>query len=107
MVGRKRGEIPGSLARGRDRFEAWRRAVKLADASGPKYSAEHQLPRVTGVTACPFHAFQPLDDIFHRHNAGQNIMTQHQVTNELHSSALTDSICPFLRLGKPTADRGH
>ena len=49
MVGRKRGDIPGSLARGRDRFEAWRRdrkvgtripdqlwslAVKLADAHG-------------------------------------------------------------------------
>lgn len=25
MAGRKRGEISGSLARGRDRFEAWRR----------------------------------------------------------------------------------
>lgn len=49
MAGRKRGEIPGSLARGRDRFEAWRRtqkvgaripdrlwtlAVKLAEAHG-------------------------------------------------------------------------
>ncbi len=49
MVGRKRGDIPKSLARGRDRFEAWRRsrkfgaripdtlwslAVKLAEAHG-------------------------------------------------------------------------
>lgn len=49
MAGRMRGEIPGSLARGRDRFEAWRRtrkvgaripdklwslAVKLADSHG-------------------------------------------------------------------------
>jgi len=25
MVGRKRGDIPKSLVRGRDRFEAWRR----------------------------------------------------------------------------------
>ena len=49
MVGRQRGDISGSLARGRDRFEGWRRdrkigaripdqlwglAVKLADAHG-------------------------------------------------------------------------
>ena len=49
MVGRKRGDIPKALARGRDRFEAWRRtrnlgaripdklwslAVKLADTHG-------------------------------------------------------------------------
>jgi hypothetical protein len=49
MVGRKRGDIPKALARGRDRFEAWRRtrkvgaripdqlwslAAKLADAHG-------------------------------------------------------------------------
>ena len=49
MVGRQRGDISGSLARGRDRFEAWRRdrkvgaripdqlwalAVKLADGHG-------------------------------------------------------------------------
>jgi hypothetical protein len=49
MAGRRRGEIPASLARGRERFEAWRRdrtpgaripdrlwalAVKLADAHG-------------------------------------------------------------------------
>ena len=29
MVGRKRGDIPKSLARGRDRFEAWRRSRKV------------------------------------------------------------------------------
>lgn len=49
MAGRRRGEIPASLARGRERFEVWRRdripgaripgrlwrlAVKLADAHG-------------------------------------------------------------------------
>jgi hypothetical protein len=49
MARRRRGEIPASLARGRERFEAWRRdrtpgaripdrlwglAVKLADAHG-------------------------------------------------------------------------
>ena len=49
MAGRKRGDVPASLARGRDRFEAWRRtrqvgaripdklwslAVELADAHG-------------------------------------------------------------------------
>ena len=49
MVGRKRGDIPKALARGRDRFEEWRRtrkigaripdklwslAVELADAHG-------------------------------------------------------------------------
>lgn len=29
MVGRKRGDIPGSLARGRERFEVWRRSRKV------------------------------------------------------------------------------
>ena len=29
MVGRKRGDVPASLARGLDRFEAWRRGRKL------------------------------------------------------------------------------
>ena len=29
MVGRKRGDVPASLARGRDRFEAWRGARKV------------------------------------------------------------------------------
>lgn len=29
MVGRKRGDIPKSLVRGQDRFEAWRRARKV------------------------------------------------------------------------------
>lgn len=54
MVGRERGDIPASLARGRDRFEAWRRsrkfgarmpnklwslAVKLAEAHGVSRTA--------------------------------------------------------------------
>ena len=29
MVGRKRGDIPKSLVRGRDRFEMWRRSRKV------------------------------------------------------------------------------
>lgn len=29
MVGRKRGDIPKSLVRGQDRFEAWRRSRKI------------------------------------------------------------------------------
>ena len=29
MVGQKRGDVPASLARGRDRFEAWRGARKV------------------------------------------------------------------------------
>lgn len=29
MVGRKRGDNPGALARGRQRFEAWRRSRKV------------------------------------------------------------------------------
>ena len=29
MVGRKRGDIPKSLVRGRDRFEIWRRSRKV------------------------------------------------------------------------------
>jgi hypothetical protein len=29
MVGRKRGDNPGSRARGRERFEAWRRSRKV------------------------------------------------------------------------------
>ena len=29
MVGRKRGDIPKSLVRGRDRFEVWRRSRKV------------------------------------------------------------------------------
>jgi hypothetical protein len=70
MVGRKRGDIPKSLAGGRDRFEAWRRsrkfgaripdrlwslAVKLAEAHGVSRTASalkldyHALKnRVTG-----------------------------------------------------------
>ena len=54
MVGRKRSDIPKALARGRDRFEAWRRsrkfgaripdrlwslAVKLAEAHGVSRTA--------------------------------------------------------------------
>lgn len=31
MVGRRRGAIPGPLARGRDRFEAWRRTCCVGD----------------------------------------------------------------------------
>lgn len=29
MAGRKRGDLPSGLARGRDRFEAWRRSRKV------------------------------------------------------------------------------
>ena len=65
MVGRKRGDIPGSLARGRDRFEAWRRtrnvgaripdklwslAVKLADA--------HGLSRTASTLKLDYHALK-------------------------------------------------
>ena len=65
MVGRKRGEIPGSLARGRERFEAWRRtrkvgaripdrlwalAVKLADA--------HGLSRTASTLKLDYHALK-------------------------------------------------
>ena len=65
MVGRKRGDIPKSLACGRDRFEAWRRtrkfgaripeklwslAVKLAEA--------HGLSRTASVLKLDYHALK-------------------------------------------------
>jgi len=65
MVGRQRGNISGSLARGRDRFEGWRRdrkigaripdqlwglAVKLADA--------HGLSRTASTLKLDYHALK-------------------------------------------------
>ena len=65
MAGRKRGDISGSLSRGRDRFEAWRRsrqvgaripeklwslAVTLADA--------HGLSRTASVLMLDYHALK-------------------------------------------------
>jgi hypothetical protein len=85
MVGRKRRDIPASLARGRDRFEVWRRgrsvrtripnwlwelAVKLAEAHGLNrtaavlkldyYSLKKRIEATTGASSSATPAFVEL-----------------------------------------------
>lgn len=51
MVGRKCGDIPKSLARGRDRFEAWRRSRKFGARIPDKlWSLAVKLAEVHGVS---------------------------------------------------------
>lgn len=51
MVGRKRGDIPKSLARGRDRFETWRRSRKFgARIPGKLWSLAVKLAEAHGVS---------------------------------------------------------
>lgn len=51
MVGRKRGNVFGSLACGRDRFEAWRRARKPgARIPGPLWSLAVKLVEAHGLS---------------------------------------------------------
>jgi len=56
MAGRKRGEIPVSLARGRDRFEAWRRTREVGARIPERLwtlavtlAREHGLSRTAGA----------------------------------------------------------
>jgi hypothetical protein len=51
MVGRKRGDIPKSLARGRDRFEAWRWSREVGDRIPDKlWSLAVKLAEAHGVS---------------------------------------------------------
>lgn len=51
MVGRKRGPIPAALARGRDRFEAWRRTCRVGTRIPEKlWTLAVSLAEVHGVS---------------------------------------------------------
>ena len=51
MVGRKRGAIPAALARGRDRFEAWRRSCHVGTRIPEKlWSLAVSLAEVHGLS---------------------------------------------------------
>ena len=65
MVGRKRGDNPGSLARGRDRFEAWRRARKVGAripdqlwALAVKLADAHGLSRTASTLKLDYHGLK-------------------------------------------------
>ena len=49
MVGRKRGDIPKSLARGRDSFEAWRRSRKVGARIPDKLGTAAGLPGLVEI----------------------------------------------------------
>ncbi|MDA1229817.1 MAG: hypothetical protein O2856_03495 [Planctomycetota bacterium] len=65
MVGRKRGDIPKSLARGRDRFEAWRRSRKIGARIPEKLwslavtlAEAHGLSRAASALKLDYHALK-------------------------------------------------
>ena len=65
MVGRKRGDIPKSLARGRDRFEAWRRSRKVGARIPDKLwslavtlAETHGLSRAASALKLDYHALK-------------------------------------------------
>ena len=65
MVGRKHREIPASLARGRDRFEAWRRARKTRTRIpeqlwklAVKLTAAHGLNRTASVLKLDYYSLK-------------------------------------------------
>ena len=72
MVGRKRGDIPKSLARGRDRFEAWRRSRKFGARIPDKLwslavtlAEAHGLSQTASALKLDYHALK-------NHVAGRN-----------------------------------
>ena len=65
MAGRKRGEIPVSLARGRDRFEAWRRTREVGAriperlwTLAVKLAREHGLSRTAGALKLDYYSLK-------------------------------------------------
>ena len=65
MVGRKRGDIPKSLARGRDRFEAWRRSRKFGSRIPDKLwslavtlAEAHGLSRAASALKLDYHGLK-------------------------------------------------
>ena len=65
MAGRQRGDISGSLARGRDRFEAWRRTRKAGTripeklwALAAKLAEEHGLSRTASTLKLDYHGLR-------------------------------------------------
>lgn len=65
MAGRRRGEIPGPLARGRERFEAWRRTrrvgARIPDrlwALAARLADVHGLRRTAGVLKLDYHSLK-------------------------------------------------
>jgi hypothetical protein len=65
MVGRKRGDIPKSLARGRERFEAWRRSRKFGAripeklwSLAVKLGEAHGLSRTASALKLDYHSLK-------------------------------------------------
>ena len=65
MVGRKRGDIPKSLVRGRDRIEAWRRSRKFGARIPEKLwslavnlAEAHGLSRTASALKLDYHALK-------------------------------------------------
>ena len=65
MVGRKRGEVSKALARGRDRFEAWRRTRKFGAripdrlwSLAVRLAAAHGVSRTASALKLDYHALK-------------------------------------------------
>ena len=65
MVGRKRGDIPKALARGRDRFEEWRRTRKIGAripdklwSLAAKLADAHGLSRTASALKLDYHSLK-------------------------------------------------
>lgn len=65
MVGRRRGDIPKSLTRGRERFEAWRRSRKFGSRIPDKLwllavtlAEAHGLSRTASALKLDYHALK-------------------------------------------------
>ena len=65
MVGRKRGDNPESLARGRERFEAWRRSRKVGAripdklwSLAVKLAEAHSLSRTASALKVDYHSLK-------------------------------------------------
>ena len=65
MAGRRRGEIPVSLARGRDRFEAWRRTREVGAriperlwTLAVELAREHGLSRTAGALKLDYNSLK-------------------------------------------------
>ncbi len=65
MVGRKRSDIPKALARGRDRFEAWRRSRKFGAripdklwSLAVKLAEAHSVSRTASALMLDYHALK-------------------------------------------------
>ena len=91
MVGRKRGDIPKALARGRDRFEEWRRTRKIGAripdklwSLAAKLADAHGLSRTASALKLDYHSLK-------KRAAARNFDSAPQAFIELSPSALTPS----------------